>query len=234
VSRRTAALRLGALAAALAAFVLVLALSGSISAGRVRAWVDGYGAAGPLVFVAVSAALTVVLFPGPVLAAASGLLFGTALGTPVSIVSATLGAVLAFVIARFVARDSVDAIAGRRLRAAQEWIEQRGFWAVLYGRIIPGLPYTLLNYVAGLTRVRLAAFAAATAVGVAPRSFAYTALGGSLDDLDAPEAIVAVVLLVLMGAGGLVALRRGGLGGARAAGSGTATSIPGPRSAGPR
>ena len=45
-----------------------------------RDWVNGYGAAGPLVFIAVSAALTVVLFPGPVLAAASGQLFGTALG----------------------------------------------------------------------------------------------------------------------------------------------------------
>ena len=56
-----------------------------------RDWVDGYGVAGPLVFIAVSASLTVVLFPGPVLAGASGLLFGTALGTPVSIASATLG-----------------------------------------------------------------------------------------------------------------------------------------------
>jgi uncharacterized membrane protein YdjX (TVP38/TMEM64 family) len=229
-----ARLRLVALAAGVCVLFVVVALTGSISPGRVRDAIEPLGAAAVPAFVAVSALLTCTLFPGPLLAAASGLLFGTALGTPVSIVSATLGAVLAFVIARFVARDSVDAIAGRRLRAAQEWIEQRGFWAVLYGRIIPGLPYTLLNYVAGLTRVRLAAFAAATAVGVAPRSFAYTALGGSLDDLDAPEAIVAVVLLVLMGAGGLVALRRGGLGGARAAGSGTATSIPGPRSAGPR
>jgi len=46
-----------------------------------------------------------------------------------------------------------------------------------------------VNYVAGLTRVRLAAFAGATAIGMAPRSFAYAALGGSLDDLDSPVAI---------------------------------------------
>ena len=91
----------------LTAFVLVLALSGSISAARVRSWVDGYGAAGPLVFIAVSASLTVVLFPGPVLAAASGLLFGTALGTPVSIASATLGATLAFCLSRRWAHDAV-------------------------------------------------------------------------------------------------------------------------------
>jgi uncharacterized membrane protein YdjX (TVP38/TMEM64 family) len=62
--------------------------------------------------------------------------------------------------------------------------------------------------------VRLAAFAAATAIGVAPRAFAYTALGGSLDDLGSPEAIVAIALLVLMAAGGAVALRMEGGGSA--------------------
>ena len=54
--------------------------------------IDSLGAAGPLLFIPISACLTVALFPGPLLAGASGLLFGTALGTPVSIVSATLGA----------------------------------------------------------------------------------------------------------------------------------------------
>jgi uncharacterized membrane protein YdjX (TVP38/TMEM64 family) len=159
-------------------------------------------------FVVVSALLRCALFPGPLLAATSGLLFGTALGTPVSITAATLGAIVAFSIARFVAHDAVDALAGRRLRTLQAWIEQRGFWAVLYARIAPGIPYSLLNYVAGLTHVRLAAFASATAIGVAPRAFAYTALGGSLDDLDSPEAIIAVATLAAMALFGVVTFRR--------------------------
>ena len=71
------------------AFVLV-ASTGKLSSDRVRDWMDGFGVAGPLVFIAVSAALTPALFPGPLLAGASGLLFGTWLGTPISIVSATL------------------------------------------------------------------------------------------------------------------------------------------------
>jgi uncharacterized membrane protein YdjX (TVP38/TMEM64 family) len=89
----------------------------------------------------------------------------------------------------------------------QEWIERRGFWAVLYARIAPGVPYSLVNYVAGLTRVSLPAFAAATALGCAPRAFAYTALGGSLDDLASPEAIAAIAALVVMALGGAVMLR---------------------------
>jgi uncharacterized membrane protein YdjX (TVP38/TMEM64 family) len=208
VTRRAAALRLGALAAALAAFVAMFAMSGSLSADRVRDWVDGYGAAGPLVFVAVSASLTVVLFPGPVLAAASGLLFGTALGTPVSLAAATLGATLAFSLARWWAHDAVVALGGARLHALRRWIGRRGFLTVLYARIAPGVPYTLVNYAAGLAPIRLRAFVAATALGVAPRAFAYTALGGSLGDLGSPEALAAVAVLVAMALGGLMLARR--------------------------
>ena len=69
-------------------------------------------------------------------------------------------------------------------------------------RIAPGVPYSLVNYAAGLTPILLRSFVAATAIGCAPRAFAYTALGGSLGDLRSPEAIVAVVVLVVMAAVG--------------------------------
>ena len=227
-----ARLRLAALAVLAGGLFAVVALTGSVSPGRVRDAIDPLGPVAVPGFIVVSALLTCALFPGPLLAGASGLLFGTALGTPVSIAAATLGAVLAFSIARFLAHDAVDALAGRRLRGVQEWIERRGFWAVLYARIAPGVPYSLLNYVAGVTRVRLLAFAAATAIGVAPRAFAYTALGGSLDDLGSPEALVAIALLVAMAVGGAVALRLQRA--PTAAGSETVTSNPARRSATPR
>ncbi len=208
MTRRLALLRLAVLGGALVTFVLVLVLSGSISADRVRDWVEGYGAAGPLVFIAISASLTVVLFPGPVLAAASGLLFGTALGTPVSIASATLGATIAFSLSRWWGHDAVVALAGPRLQALRGWVGRRGFLTVLYARIAPGVPYTLVNYAAGLTPIALRAFVLATAIGVAPRAFAYTALGGSLANLRSPEAYVAIAVLVVMAVGGLVLARR--------------------------
>ena len=205
---RVARLRLAALAIALASLVVLFALTGSLSPHRVRDWVDGYGAAGPVVFVALSSALTVALFPGPLLAGASGLLFGTALGTPVSIVSATLGAVLAFCLSRWWAHEAVEELAGPRLNALRDWIGRRGFLSVLYARIAPAVPYSLVNYAAGLTPVTLRAFAAATAIGCAPRAFAYTALGGSLGNLGSPETVVAIAVLVAMALGGLLLARQ--------------------------
>jgi uncharacterized membrane protein YdjX (TVP38/TMEM64 family) len=174
----------------------------------VRDWVDGYGVAGPLVFIVVSACLTVALFPGPLLAGASGLLFGTALGTPISICAATLGACLAFLLARTIAHDAVEELAGPRVQTLRAWIGRRGFFAVLYARLAPGVPYNLVNYGAGLAPIRLRVFALATAIGAAPRAFAYTALGGSLDDLTSPEALVAFAVLIVMALVGLVLLRR--------------------------
>jgi uncharacterized membrane protein YdjX (TVP38/TMEM64 family) len=188
----------------------IVAATGSLSAERVRDWIDGYGVAGPLVFIALSTVLTACLFPGPLLAGASGLLFGTALGTPVSIVAATLGATLAFAIARFVAHDAVERLGPThpRLRAVREWIGGRGFLSILYARIAPGIPYNLVNYAAGLAPVTFKAFVGATAIGCAPRAFAYTALGGSIGNLGSPEAIAAFGVLVAMAIAGLVLARR--------------------------
>jgi uncharacterized membrane protein YdjX (TVP38/TMEM64 family) len=201
-------LRLGLLAGLVIAAFVAVASSGSLSSERVRGWVDGYGVAGPLVFVAVSSLLTVCLFPGPLLSGASGLLFGTALGTVVSITSATLGAVLAFSLARWLAHGAVEELQGRRLAALRAWVGRRGFLSVLYARLAPGIPYNLVNYAAGLSPVTLGAFAAATALGCAPRAFAYTALGGSLHDLGSPEAIVAFAVLIVMALAGIVLARR--------------------------
>jgi uncharacterized membrane protein YdjX (TVP38/TMEM64 family) len=210
MSRGAALARVGGLAALLASLLAVLALSGSLSPERVRDWVEGFGAAGPIVFICLSALLTVALFPGPLLAGASGLLFGTALGTPISIAAAKLGASLAFSLSRWWAHDAVLALAGPRLLALRDLLARRGFVSVLYARIAPGVPYNLVNYAAGLTAIPLRTFAAATALGASPRAFAYTALGGSVDDLGSPEAIVAICLLVAMAVGGVVWIRASG------------------------
>ncbi|HET8950628.1 MAG TPA: TVP38/TMEM64 family protein [Solirubrobacteraceae bacterium] len=213
--RRSALIRLALLGLAVALAVAVIVLVVQPTPGAVRSWVDdvrdrvdALGPLAPLLFIAVSASLTTLMFPGPLLAGASGLLFGTALGFPVSLTSAVLGASLAFVISRSIAPDAVQHLAGPRLTALEALVSRRGFLAVLYARIVPGVPYTLVNYAAGLTRIPLAAFAAATALGAAPRAFAYTALGGSLGNLRSPETAFAVAVLVAMALAGVVLIAR--------------------------
>jgi uncharacterized membrane protein YdjX (TVP38/TMEM64 family) len=209
--------------------VAIVAGSSGFSAGRVHDWVDGAGAAAPLVFILVSAGLICALFPTPVLAGASGLLFGTALGFPITLTAATLGASCAFLISRRAGFGAVEELAGPRVRRIRDWIGRRGFVAVLYARIVPGMPYTLVNYAAGLTPLRLSVFAGATALGAAPRAFAYTALGGSFGNWDSPETIAAAAVLGVMAVIGLALLRRE----IRPPGSAGGSSSPASPTAGP-
>ena len=199
-SARLAGLALGVVVLAAVVVLVVRPTPGAMRdvVADVRGTVDEAGVLAPLAFVLVSTALTPLMVPGPLLAGASGLLFGTLLGFPLSLLSAVLGASLAFLIARAVGGDAVERVAGRRVLAAHTLVSRRGFSSILYARIAPGVPYSLVNYAAGLTRIPLATFAAATALGAAPRAFAYTALGGSLGNLRSPEAIAAACVLVVM------------------------------------
>ena len=206
-ARRTVLLRLGALAVlGVLAFALAVVLLGR-STGDVRGAVDGAGAWAPVAFVVLLAALTCAFFPFPVMAAAGGLVFGVAEGTALSVLGGTIGALIAFTLARTVAGDAVAGLAGDRLARLQDAVEERGFVAVLYARIFPGVPRDLSNYLFGLTRVGAVAFVAATLVGIAPRAYAYVALGGSLGSFDSTQSIVAIVLLAAMGLLGLVLVR---------------------------
>jgi uncharacterized membrane protein YdjX (TVP38/TMEM64 family) len=207
--RRLALLRVGLLAATLAAVAIVALAAGfRPSAEELRDWGESLGPAGPILFIPLSVALGCLLFPGPLLAGAAGLLFGTAVGTPIALTAATLTAVSELLITRYVAGARVGALIPERARRIDEFLERRGFWAVLYMRLAPGIPYHLVNYGAGLTRLRVRDMAAATPIGALPRTFAYVALGGSLDDLGSPEAIAAVALLVVTAIVGAVVARR--------------------------
>ncbi|MGH3995722.1 MAG: TVP38/TMEM64 family protein, partial [Pseudonocardiaceae bacterium] len=90
----------------------------------------------------------------------------------------------------------------------EDFLTRHGAVAVMESRIVPLLPYGLVNYSAGLTRLRFRDMASGTVIGAAPKVFAYTALGGSLDNLDSPEAIVAVALLATLALAGALFVRR--------------------------
>ena len=205
----SARLRLLVFAALLASVFIAATVTDSIpSAERVRDWGDGFGLAGPLLVVPLLAALSCAFVPGPILAGAAGLLFGTALGTAVGLAAATLAACAQLLIARHLVGEQVRAILPAGVARVDAFLERRGFFAVLYVRLAPGIPYVLANYGAGLTRLRLRDMAAGTAVGALPRTFAYAALGGSLDDLGAPEVKIALAMLVVLAIGGAWLARR--------------------------
>jgi uncharacterized membrane protein YdjX (TVP38/TMEM64 family) len=147
--------------------------------GGLRELLLSAGPAAPLVALAAWVALTVVLFPGTVLAAAGGLAFGAAGGAALAFGGALAGGVAAFALARAAARGGTSRLVARspRLARVDALLERRGFAAVLAARLTPGVPATGLHYVAGASRVRLGSFVAAMAVAAPLRTVPYAVLG---------------------------------------------------------
>jgi len=203
----SAILRLGVLAAVLGGIFIAVAASGiDLSPERLRREGEGLN---PLLFVPLIAVLNCLLVPSPALIGASGLLFGTWTGGIVGHTGIVLAACSQLLITRHLARQQVAALLPERARRYDAFLERRGFLAVLYVRLVPGLPFPSLNYATGLTRLRLWQMAAGTALAKAPRSFAYAALGGNIDDLSRPEARVAIAVILGLGLlGALMAARQ--------------------------
>lgn len=142
-------LRLLLALAFLAAATVVATVADVPSAGEIRSWIDSSGLAAPLLFILLYLVLAVLFFPGSVLTAAGGALFGVAAGTVLSVIGATAGATAAFFIARRLGRQTLERAAGRRVRIVDAWLGRRGFTAVLYLRLFPIVPFNAMNYASG-------------------------------------------------------------------------------------
>lgn len=208
---KRSAIRLLTLGIAAAALFAIAAVLLPHSPEGIRRAVGAVGWAAPLLFVLGWGLLTPALFSGTVLAAAAGLLFGPVAGTGLGIAGATLGGLLSFWIARYWGKSAFQDIVRRRmgrLAMVQERVRERPFRAVLVLRIMPGMPATWLNYAIGLTPVRAITFAAASALGGAPRVFIYAGLGGSLSHASPLVTGACVLLFVVLTVGGVVTALR--------------------------
>jgi uncharacterized membrane protein YdjX (TVP38/TMEM64 family) len=207
--RRRALLRVGlGGAAVLCAFAIARLAGFSPSADRIRDWGEGLGAAGPPLFVAGGVLLNCLWVPLPVIAGAAGLVFGTGVGTAIGVLVIASAATVQLLIGRRLAGERAELLLGQRGSAAAAFVARRGFWTVLYVRLVPGLPFNVLNYAAGLSRLRARDVFAGTGLGFAPRTFAYAAVGGSLSRLDSAEARAAIAVGVVMAVVGAVLARR--------------------------
>ena len=156
---------------------VVYAFRDRLDAQQLQAWVTAAGFAGPLLFVGLYAAGTVLFLPGALLTLAGGALFGPLYGTLYNLGGATLGAALAFLIARFVGADWVQKRSGGILKRLLHGVEAEGWRFVAFTRLVPLFPFNLLNYALGLTRIPFWQYLAATALCMLPGAFAYTYLG---------------------------------------------------------
>jgi uncharacterized membrane protein YdjX (TVP38/TMEM64 family) len=171
---------------AAAAALLMAGREGVRFVPRFAAWVDGLGPWGMAAYIAGYGIATVAFIPGSVLTVAAGALFGVVRGTVVAFIGATLGSTLAFLVSRYLARPWVvrRAAQDRRIRRLDRAVGVHGFRLVFLLRLSPVLPFTLMNYALGITRVRFRDYLLASA-GMLPGTLLYVYTGKVAGDVAA-------------------------------------------------
>jgi uncharacterized membrane protein YdjX (TVP38/TMEM64 family) len=163
---------------AIAAAALWLALHrGRLDPALVENAVRALGAWGPAAHVALFALGTVLFVPGALFGLAGGVLFGPMWGTILNLAGATLGATAAFLVARYVAADWVRHKAGTGLERLIAGVEAEGWRFVALTRLVPLVPFNLLNYALGLTRIPVIPYMLTSLICMVPGAVAYTWLG---------------------------------------------------------
>lgn len=175
----------------------------------IRAWVADAGWAGPVLYAALYAALTLTPAPATVISITAGVLFGLPTGLAVVMAGAVTGAIIAFSLSRVLGRGAVERVDSDRLRRLDALLRRRGLLAVIGVRLVPLLPFTPLNYACGLSAVRPRDYVVGTAVGILPGATAYVTIGAyGATPGSVPFLVALGGLGVLAVAGAVVARRR--------------------------
>ena len=142
-------------------------------------WVGQMGIAGIFIFISVYAVATVLMAPGSILTIGAGFAFGLWKGFLAISAGATFGASLAFLIARFIAREKIEAIARRNetFRKIDNAIGKQGAKLIFLLRLSPIIPFNLSNYFYGLTAVKFWPYVLASWIGMMPGTCLYVYIG---------------------------------------------------------
>jgi uncharacterized membrane protein YdjX (TVP38/TMEM64 family) len=203
----------GALLVGLAAVGIVAALAVDLPAvAVVRAWVDGAGRAAWVVMVLGLALVLLAPVPRSATSVLLGVVVGFGPGLVIALAGGLLGALAAFALSRVLGRGAVVRLAGSRLARLDRLMVDRGFAGVLVGRLLPVVPFVVLSYGAGLTAIRPASYALATAVGLVPGTIVQVGIGasvGAVGSWTTPLILGSLTVVVLAWFGVLVWRRTG-------------------------
>lgn len=191
--------------AAVVLVVLVATLVPTPGLEQFREWATQLGSWFPVLFFAACAIVTVAPIPRSTFTYSAAVLFPPAVAIPWSLVAAGVAATLAFAGVRRLGHDRTAALrADPRLAAVDTRLRRRGWLSVGSLRLVPAVPFSVVNYAAALTSISYPHFLLATLIGSAPGTVAAVLLGHSLTEGDGTAALWATAGFALVGLMGMV------------------------------
>jgi uncharacterized membrane protein YdjX (TVP38/TMEM64 family) len=156
---------------------------------------------GPLLLIALYAIGCIFAFPASVFVIAAGVIWGWKLGSLYAIAGGMIGAVFAYFVGRFLGEGLLERF-GSVGKAVRKQVENAGFSSLLIVRLIPGPPFAVWNFAAGIARMRFRDYFWATLLGVIPSHIVFTycadsLVNGTISEGDALKKLVVVCALLL-------------------------------------
>ncbi len=175
-------------------FLSALGLMLTLNAGadlptpsQLAQWLREFGPWAPVAVVLLMIAHSFIPFPGEIVAICAGAVFGTVIGSALVWIGAMIGAILSFWLARRLGREFVEShLSDEQAAKLDRFTRDRGTMTLLISRFIPMIAFNLINYAAGLTRVRGTTFLWTTGIGILPITILVAWLGSQMKDMSWP------------------------------------------------
>lgn len=148
---------------------------------KIKTWVEGFGRIAPFVYIGLYLVSTVFFLPGAPVTILAGFVFGPLWGIFYASVASIISVSVAFLIARYVARDLVEGWVkdNAQFRKIDEQVEEQGWRIVMFTRVVPIFPFNLQNYAYGLTSIRFPTYVLVSAIFMLPGTAVFVQLGGA-------------------------------------------------------
>lgn len=174
-----------------------------VSPQELQTALQGLGSWAVIGYILLFTVLPAFFFPVVVLALAGGLLFGLWMGSLYTFIGAILNCTLMFFLSRYVGRRQVEALIEKKLdpvwqQRLQNLNSSGGFLLLIILRLIPAVPYNLINYAFGLSPMSYPTYIVASAIGIIPGTFAFINIGDKALDVASPDFWAAIGLLALL------------------------------------
>ena len=196
--------RFAAIVAAIVILVAVALLVPLPTALQMRDWATSVGPWFPLAFLGAHLVVTVFPIPRTAFTLAAGLLFGPALGVSIAVVASTGSAVIALLLIRAAGWQLHRMVRHPRVAGLDARLRRRGWPVVISMRLIPAVPFSVLNYAAGASAVRVWPYTVATVIGLLPGTAAVVILGDALTGNISPALFLVSVSTAALGVAGLI------------------------------
>jgi uncharacterized membrane protein YdjX (TVP38/TMEM64 family) len=177
----------------------------SLTPASLRDFIQSFGKLAVFVYIFSYALNTISIMP-PIaaLSLTAGLAFGEIWGAVYLMIGALLGTSATFMISRYFGRNLIDKMLKGKFKDLNDKLAQNGFMTILFFRVVPLVPYEVLNYAGGLSRIKFKDYFLATLLGLIPGVVISAFFGGSLGDIKsfkdvfAPKLLIAIGLMVLI------------------------------------